>query len=331
MAAVLVKGTTTCPRRCQLVFSERLAAESHGSLCQRDPTDSPSDFKSVNWIAPSLAQALHAFSVTRDMSARGWRLAVRGRARKRRVLDLHVMGHVYSGSRCPLTGPSSRHRENPRDRPIARSSSRCRCSDRSNLGKQPDCVLVVPADGGFPMRPMLVRRCHAQRRRRDRRRCRAAPDRDRGRPTCDDSSQSISQVYDSSNEPAPTLAPSNALQMALRQGRSSSRSPVCRRSVDDRQPGRCGQSVNRCSRRSMSVTRRQSASVSGGPPSTYVITTRPSCEQPCGKAHLGLVLVLGSIPALQLEDQRKSNYIWSARGPSTASAIDCTPHCRVER
>ena len=27
---------------------------------------------------------------------------------------------------------------------------RCRCSDRSNLGKPIDCVLVFPADGGFP-------------------------------------------------------------------------------------------------------------------------------------------------------------------------------------
>ena len=52
-----------------------------------------------------------------------------------------------------------------------------------------------------------------------------------------------------------------------------------RRSVDDRQPGRCGQPcVNRCSRRSVSATRRQPASVSGGPPSTYVITTRPSAN-----------------------------------------------------
>ncbi|MGF6229380.1 hypothetical protein QFZ27_003335 [Inquilinus ginsengisoli] len=54
---------------------------------------------------------------------------------------------------------------------------------------------------------------------------------------------------------------------------------ACRRSVDDRQPGRCGQPcVNRCSRRSVSATRRQSAAVSGGPPSTYVITTRPSAN-----------------------------------------------------
>jgi len=29
-------------------------------------------------------------------------------------------------------------------------SIRCRCSDRSNFGKTLDCVLVVPADGGFP-------------------------------------------------------------------------------------------------------------------------------------------------------------------------------------
>jgi len=29
-------------------------------------------------------------------------------------------------------------------------SIRCRCSDRSNFGKPLDCVLVVPADGGFP-------------------------------------------------------------------------------------------------------------------------------------------------------------------------------------
>ena len=44
---------------------------------------------------------------------------------------------------------------------------------------------------------------------------------------------------------------------------------ACRRSVDERQPGRCGQPcVNRCSWRSVSATRRQSASVSGGPPST---------------------------------------------------------------
>ncbi len=54
---------------------------------------------------------------------------------------------------------------------------------------------------------------------------------------------------------------------------------ACRRSVDDRQPGRCGQPcVNRCRRRRVSATRRQSASVSGGPPSTYVITTRPSAN-----------------------------------------------------
>ena len=38
--------------------------------------------------------------------------------------------------------------------------------------------------------------------------------------------------------------------------------------VDDRHPGRCGQPfVNRCSSRSVSATQRQSASVSGGPPS----------------------------------------------------------------
>ncbi len=29
-------------------------------------------------------------------------------------------------------------------------SIRCRCSDRSNFGEPLDCVLVVPADGGFP-------------------------------------------------------------------------------------------------------------------------------------------------------------------------------------
>ena len=41
-----------------------------------------------------------------------------------------------------------------------------------------------------------------------------------------------------------------------------------KRSVDDRHPGRCGQPcVNRWSWRSVSATRRQSASVSGGPPS----------------------------------------------------------------
>ena len=51
---------------------------------------------------------------------------------------------------------------------------------------------------------------------------------------------------------------------------------ACRRSVDDRQPGRCGQPcVSRCSWRSVSATRCQSVSVSGGPPSTKVITTRP--------------------------------------------------------
>jgi hypothetical protein len=44
---------------------------------------------------------------------------------------------------------------------------------------------------------------------------------------------------------------------------------ACRRSVDDRQPGRWGQPcVNRCSWRSVPATRRQSASVSGDPPST---------------------------------------------------------------
>jgi GNAT superfamily N-acetyltransferase len=30
------------------------------------------------------------------------------------------------------------------------SGIRCRCSDRSNFGKPLDCVLVVPANGGFP-------------------------------------------------------------------------------------------------------------------------------------------------------------------------------------
>jgi hypothetical protein len=54
---------------------------------------------------------------------------------------------------------------------------------------------------------------------------------------------------------------------------------ACRRSVDDRQPGRCGQPcVNLCSWRSVSATRRQSDSVLGGPPSKYVITTRPSAN-----------------------------------------------------
>jgi hypothetical protein len=54
---------------------------------------------------------------------------------------------------------------------------------------------------------------------------------------------------------------------------------ACRRSVDDRQPGRCGQPcVNWCSRRSVSATRRQSAAVSGDPPSTYLITTKPSAN-----------------------------------------------------
>src|SRR4029453_2920661 len=33
---------------------------------------------------------------------------------------------------------------------------RCRCcSDRSNFGEPLDCVLVVPADGGFPCGPRL--------------------------------------------------------------------------------------------------------------------------------------------------------------------------------
>ena len=42
---------------------------------------------------------------------------------------------------------------------------------------------------------------------------------------------------------------------------------ACSRSVDDRQPGRCGQPrVTRCSWRSVSATRRQSAAVWGGPP-----------------------------------------------------------------
>ena len=36
-------------------------------------------------------------------------------------------------------------------------SIRSRCSDRSNFGKPLDCVLVVPADGGFPCRPRLRR------------------------------------------------------------------------------------------------------------------------------------------------------------------------------
>ena len=54
---------------------------------------------------------------------------------------------------------------------------------------------------------------------------------------------------------------------------------ACRRSVEDRQPGRCGQPcVNRCSWRSVSATRRQSASVSGDSPSTCVITTSPSAK-----------------------------------------------------
>lgn len=44
---------------------------------------------------------------------------------------------------------------------------------------------------------------------------------------------------------------------------------ACRRSVDERQPGRCGQpAVNRWSWRSVSATRRQSVAVVGGPPST---------------------------------------------------------------
>jgi len=34
--------------------------------------------------------------------------------------------------------------------PATPPSIRCRCSDRSNFGEPLDCVLVVPADGGFP-------------------------------------------------------------------------------------------------------------------------------------------------------------------------------------
>ena len=140
---------------------------------------------------------------------------------------------------------------------------------------------------------MLARRCHA-RRHRDRRRCEVAPGRDRGRRHAD-SSQSISatrtavmRMLRGLRSPwttqvcRPTSRAHAARHRATPSGGIAPRSilvpvSVCRRSVDDRQPGRCGHpAVNRCSRRSMSATRRQSASVSGGPPSTYVITTRPS-------------------------------------------------------
>jgi hypothetical protein len=48
--------------------------------------------------------------------------------------------------------PSSRVVESGAEDPGSRRGRwiRCCCSDRSNFGKPFDCVLVVPADGGFP-------------------------------------------------------------------------------------------------------------------------------------------------------------------------------------
>src|SRR6266545_6354787 len=54
--------------------------------------------------------------------------------------------------------PSSRVVESGAEDPGSRRGLwiRCRCcSDRSNFGEPLDCVLVVPADGGFPCRPRL--------------------------------------------------------------------------------------------------------------------------------------------------------------------------------
>ena len=128
------------------------------------------------------------------------------------------------------------------------------------------------------MRPTLARRCHA-RRRRDRRRWRQHQV-EVGDVEERDSSQSISATRSAVMRMLPGLGspwtthrgrPVSYAHAARHRAtpRPASRRGDLRpvsaygRSVDDRQPGRCGQPcVSRCSWRSASATRRQSASVS---------------------------------------------------------------------
>ena len=168
-------------------------------------------------------------------------------------------------------------------------SVRCCCLDRSNFGEPLECELVGSARGPsrrrLPMRRMLGRQRRACRR-RDRRRCVATPGRGRGRRRAT-SSQSISATRSAvmrmlrglgspwtTHRSRPVSRAHAARQRTTPSGGIAPRStfvPVsaCRRSVDDRQPGRWAQPcVSRCSWRSVSATRRQSASVSGGSPST---------------------------------------------------------------
>jgi hypothetical protein len=147
-------------------------------------------------------------------------------------------------------------------------SVRCRCSNRSNFGKPLDCVRVVPADGGFPrgrsLRGDVIRALVETGSVMGSARSRS------GTSTCD-SSQSISATRFAVMRTLPGLLglpwtthvgrPTNrahaARHRATPSGGIALRSifvPVSarRRSVDDCQPGRCGQpSVNRCSRRSV--------------------------------------------------------------------------------
>jgi hypothetical protein len=156
-----------------------------------------------------------------------------------------------------------------------RSRSRCLCSDRSNLGKPLDCVRVVPADGGFPCGRGLrgdamraaIKTCYVVGQHKfeigdvnirlvpvDQR------DPIRGHADVARVGVATNGAGPTSDEPRPRgPASSNTLR---RHCAEVDPRPGLRvqESVDDRQPGRCGQpAVNRCSWRSLSATRRQSA------------------------------------------------------------------------
>lgn len=92
------------------------------------------------------------------------------------------------------------------------------------------------------------------------------------------------------------------------------------RSVALSQPGRCGQpSVSRCSSRSVSATRRQSAADSGRPPSMYSITTRPSAKSRPSVVGIGTGT---ASPARSRCSSRSASHSRSAsfRCPSRATA-----------
>ena len=102
--------------------------------------------------------------------------------------------------------------------------------------------------------------------------------------------------------------------------------PACRKPADDRQPGRCGQPrVTRCSWRSAPATRRQSASVSGDPPSTQVITTRPPAK--CRPSLAGT----GTGTAIPAPSRCRSRPVSHARSASLRWPRRPTARCPLTR